>query len=77
MKKIKLKLGLSREIDEILEELNVQIPKIEVSDNESINEDRKEEKIEFIEEEKPKVDYSKIIEKYKKDISSNSRRYLK
>lgn len=74
----KKKLGLSSDIDEVLEELQVQIPKrkssnIRKKEKQNIMEQPiQEEYVKEVEEETVKPDYEKIINKYRAEIDSNS-----
>lgn len=74
-------IGLSRNINEILEQLNVQIPKRKTSNIRKSNKDKlnKEENVNVVEpkEKQDKSDYNKTIENYKKDIAKNSRKKFK
>ena len=61
------KLGLSNSIDEILKELNVQIPKRKKKQQNIIEQPNKEK----IQEETSEPDYEKTINKYRTEIASN------
>ena len=73
------RLGFSTNIDEILDKLGVQIPKRKASNLKKKEkqdgcrkEDIAKERAEIAEHEvEPKLDYTKIIEKYKKQIAEN------
>ena len=77
IEEIRKKVGLSKNIDEVLEELNVQIPK-----RKSCNMKKKQQlevKEEQIEEEQPEeeivnLDYEEAIKRYKVEIASNPQR---
>ena len=72
------RLGLFSNIDKVLEELQVQIPKrkrsnIRKKEKQNIGEQpSKEEYVEEVQEETVKPDYEEIINRYKTEIESNS-----
>lgn len=72
------RLGLFSNIDKVLEELQVQIPKrkrsnIRKKERQNIGEQpSKEEYVEEVQEETVKPDYEEIINRYKTEIESNS-----
>ena len=70
------KLGLFSNIDEVLEELQIQIPKRKSSNirKKGIKEETiQEEKEEVVQKETVKPDYEEIINRYKTEIDSNSK----
>ena len=72
------RLGLFSNIDEVLEELQIQIPKrkssnIRRKEKQNIKEKPIQEKcVEEVQEETVKLDYEEIINRYKTEIESNS-----
>lgn len=71
------RLGLFSNIDKVLEELQVQIPKrkssnIRKKERQNIKEQPIQEEYEEVQEETVKPDYEEIINKYKTEIESNS-----
>ena len=71
------RLGLFSNIDEVLEELQVQIPKrkssnIRKKERQNIKEQPIQEEYEEVQEETVKPDYEEIINRYKTEIESNS-----
>ena len=70
------RLGLFSNIDEVLEELQVQIPKrkssnIRKKERQNIKEQPIQEEYEEVQEETVKPDYEEIINRYKTEIDSN------
>lgn len=74
----KRKIGFSRDLDEVLNGLNIQIPKrknsiLKKKTKEEIEEEPVEEKIKPEPEVIEKPDYSKVIDRYKSEIEKDPR----